>query len=70
MARFVVSQRDFIRILRENGFVYDSQNGSHQFWKKAGYRVTVDVKYPEYSGWLLKTMIEQSGLPKFIFRKR
>ncbi|MBU2436626.1 MAG: type II toxin-antitoxin system HicA family toxin, partial [Candidatus Omnitrophica bacterium] len=64
------SQRDFIRILKENGFIQTSQRGSHRFWKKPGFRVTVDIKYSEYSGWLLNKMIEQSGLPKSIFRKQ
>jgi predicted RNA binding protein YcfA (HicA-like mRNA interferase family) len=55
MSRFVVTQREFIRILKEQGFDLDPNNpqrGSHQFWKKPGIRVTVDVKYPEYSAWL------------------
>ncbi|MBU0568647.1 type II toxin-antitoxin system HicA family toxin [bacterium] len=69
MSRFVVSQSDFIRILTKNGFVKTSQRGSHQYWKRHGFRVTVDIKYSEYSGWLLNKMIEQSGLPKSIFRK-
>lgn len=69
MARFKVSQRDFIRILKTAGFIQTSQRGSHQYWEKPGYKVTVDVKYDEYSGWLLKKMIEQSGLSKQTFKK-
>ena len=70
MARLVLSQRDFLRILQSHGFRQTSQRGSHQFWEKPGYKVTVDVKYREHSGWLLRVMIDQSGLPKTIFRAR
>jgi predicted RNA binding protein YcfA (HicA-like mRNA interferase family) len=68
MGRFVLSQREVLRILRGHGFTPTSQRGSHQYWEKPGYKVTVDVKYPEYSGWLLASMIRQSGLPKSAFR--
>ena len=68
MAGFKVSQRDFIRILKSAGFTQTTQRGSHQYWEKPGYKVTVDIKYNEYSDWLLATMIRQSGLPKRIFR--
>jgi predicted RNA binding protein YcfA (HicA-like mRNA interferase family) len=64
---FVVSQRDFIRVLQSHGFRPTHQRGSHQYWEKPGYKVTLDVKYREYSGWLLKLMIQQSGLPKSAF---
>ena len=66
--RFVVSQREFLRILQAHGFMQTYQRGSHQYWEKPGYKVTVDVKYREYSGWLLKVMIRQSGLLKSAFR--
>lgn len=69
MAKLVISQRDFIHILREKGFIQTTQRGSHQYWEKPGYKVTVDVKYPEYSGWLLNQMIRSSGLSKSIFCK-
>jgi predicted RNA binding protein YcfA (HicA-like mRNA interferase family) len=70
MGRFVVSQRDVLRLLRSHGFQQTSQRGSHQYWEKPGYgyKVTVDVKYQEYSGWLLLQMIRQSGLSKSAFR--
>lgn len=68
MGRFVLSQRDLVRVLHSHGFRQISQRGSHQYWERPGYKVTVDVKYPEYSGWLLRMMIEQSGLPKSVFR--
>ena len=68
MGRFVLSRREFLRIVRAHGFTQTSQRGSHQYWEKPGYKVTVDVKYPEYSGWLLRTMIQQSGLPAALFR--
>ncbi|MBU0568946.1 type II toxin-antitoxin system HicA family toxin [bacterium] len=64
MSRFVVSQSDFIRILTKSGFVKTSQRGSHQYWKKHGLRVTVDIKYSEYSGWLLNKMIERFRSPQ------
>ena len=70
MGRFILSQRDFIRVLQSHGFTQTSQRGSHQYWEKPGYKVTVDVKYREYSGWLLRVMIQQSGLPKAVFRAR
>jgi predicted RNA binding protein YcfA (HicA-like mRNA interferase family) len=70
MGRFVVSQRDFLRVLQAHDFQQTSQRGSHQYWEKPGYKVTVDMKYREYSGWLLQMMIHQSGLPKGIFRLR
>ena len=70
MGRFVLSQREFLRILQAHGFRHTSQRGSHQFWERPGFKVTVDVKYPEYSGWLLRMMIQQSGLPKSVFRSR
>ena len=70
MGRFVLSQREFLRILQSHGFRQTHQRGSHQYWEKPGYKVTVDVKYPEYSGWLLHQMIKQSGLPKAVFRTR
>lgn len=66
MAR-VISQRAFTCILQVHGFRPTSQRGSHQYWEKPGYKVTVDVKYREYSGWLLRVMIQQSGLPKSAF---
>ena len=68
MGRFVLSQRDVLRVLQSYGFTQTSQRGSHQYWEKPGYKVTVDVKYREYSGWVLRMMIEQSGLPKALFR--
>lgn len=67
MGRFLVRQRDFIRILRSHSFQQTSQRGSHQYWEKPGYKVTVDVKYPEYGGWLLRVMIAQSGLSRSAF---
>lgn len=70
MARFVISQRELMRILREYGFIQTHQRGSHQYWEKSGLRVTVDIKYSEFSGWLLQEMIRSSGLPKSAFRKR
>ena len=68
MGYFVLSQREFVRILHTHGFRPTSQRGSHQFWERPGFKVTVDVKYTEYSGWLLARMIHQSGLPKVVFR--
>ena len=70
MGQFVLSQREFVRILQAHGFRPTSQRGSHQFWERPGFKVTVDVKYPEYSGWLLNCMIQQSGLSKVVFRQR
>ncbi len=70
MGQFVLSQREFVRILRAHGFSPTSQRGSHQFWERPGFKVTVDVKYTEYNGWLLNSMIHQSGLPKALFRQR
>ena len=68
MGRFVLSQRDFVRILQTHGFRPTSQRGSHQYWERPGFKVTVDIKYPDYSGWLLQSMLLQSGLPKSAFR--
>ena len=68
MGRFVLSQRDVLRVLQSHGFTQTSQRGSHQYWEKPGNKVTLDVKYREYSGWLLRMMIGQSGLPKSAFR--
>ena len=70
MGHFVLSQREFLRVLRTHGFTPTSQRGSHQYWEKPGHKVTVDVKYPEYSGWLVANMIRQSGLSKSAFLQR
>lgn len=74
VGRFVISQRKFIEILRTNSFYPTGQQvGSHQTWEGTingrKHSVTVDVKYDEYCGDVLASMIRQSGLPKKTFRQ-
>ncbi|MBI2095780.1 MAG: type II toxin-antitoxin system HicA family toxin [Candidatus Omnitrophica bacterium] len=74
MSRFVLAQADFVSILKTHGFTLKRQVGSHQQWEgTTGNRrrlVTVDTGFSQYSGWLLSSMIRQSGLPKSAFRNR
>ncbi|MEX2009509.1 MAG: type II toxin-antitoxin system HicA family toxin [Dongiaceae bacterium] len=66
--------REFIRILRENGFALDHQRGSHRVYKGelagkvrlvvvAPHRESDDIKRGT-----LSSMIRQSGLSKKLFR--
>lgn len=73
MPRLVIDQKEFLKILKSNNFYFKRQEGSHQAWEGFvnGKRmvVSVDKKFDTYNGWLLNSMIRQSGLPKRIFRK-
>ena len=72
LGSLTLSRDAFVRILQAHGFTLKRQVASHQQWEGvvSGHRrlVTVDASYREFSGWLLATMIRQSGLPKSIFR--
>jgi predicted RNA binding protein YcfA (HicA-like mRNA interferase family) len=73
VSKLVISQKGFIEILKAQDFYFKRQESSHQTWEGIvnGRRrlVSVDVNYDSYSGWLLNSMIRQSGLPKILFRK-
>ncbi len=72
MPRFLIYQKDFIKILKEYNFRYTHTKGSHNFWEGSingkYYVVQVDVKYDFYSDTLLMIMIVQSGIPKEVFK--
>jgi len=57
-----------IEILVNLGFVKVAQEGSHQKYRKTvdgiSRSVTVDIKYPDYSVSLIKSMISQSGVSR------
>ena len=60
--------RDFVRILREQGFTLDRQESSHRVFKGvvAGKIHLVVVAYHREGA--LNAMIRQSGLDKKLFR--
>lgn len=72
MSKLVISRDKFIKILKAHNFYFKRQVASHQSWEGMvdGKRrlVSVDMNYKTYSGWLLNSMIRQSGLPKTLFR--
>ncbi|MBN1405897.1 MAG: hypothetical protein JW946_05200 [Candidatus Omnitrophica bacterium] len=61
MGNLVISQKKFIEILKQHNFCFKCQVSSHQSWEGivGGKRhlVSVDVKFAQYSGWLLASMI-------------
>ena len=66
----VLSARDFIRVLKRNGFVLSSQKGSHQKWRHANGRQVIVAMHgskPIPRG-TLKSIIEGSGLDVDDFR--
>jgi predicted RNA binding protein YcfA (HicA-like mRNA interferase family) len=69
----VITQKNFIEILKKYNFYFKRQVASHQQWEGIveGKRrlVGVDVNYQEYSRDLLASMIRQSGIPKKVFRQ-
>ena len=71
MPKLVISQKNFIGILQEYGFYHKRTHSSHQTWEgfhhNKKWLVQVDTNYNPYSGWLLNSMIRQSGLDKRIF---
>jgi predicted RNA binding protein YcfA (HicA-like mRNA interferase family) len=66
-----LSARKIIKILTGNGFVVETQRGSHIKLKKrdGGTVHTVIVpNYPEIGPMVINSIIRQSGLPKELFR--
>lgn len=62
-----LSGREVGRILTKNGFVLDSQHGSHMKFKKcdAGVVRTVIVpNYPEIGPMVLLSIIRQAGMTR------
>ncbi len=41
MAGFNISSREFQRILKDNGFVYDHQTGDHRIWYRGNEHISV-----------------------------
>ena len=73
MGQFKLEQEVLLRVLRAHGFRVIRQRGSHEQWEGVvdGRRrvVTVDLSYPELFGFVLASIIKQSGLPKSAFKK-
>jgi len=72
VAKLIIPQKKFIRILKDHGFYKKRTKSSHETWEgfHGGkyWMVQVDTNYDPYSGFLLSSMIRQSGLEKKIFR--
>lgn len=41
MAGFNTNPREFQRILKDNGFIYDHQTGDHRIWKRGSEHISV-----------------------------
>ncbi len=66
----VFSAREVCRILQEHGFVKSRQSGSHIARRKQtadGGRTVIVPNHPEIRLGTLKSIIEQSGLPRSLF---
>jgi predicted RNA binding protein YcfA (HicA-like mRNA interferase family) len=64
------SAREVCRILQEHGFVKSRQSGSHIVMRKQttdGGRTVIVPNHPEIRRGTLKSIIEQSGLPRSLF---
>jgi predicted RNA binding protein YcfA (HicA-like mRNA interferase family) len=60
-----LTDREIVAILLSLGFIYSHSNGGHDFYKAShsgkAHTVTVDPKNSPFAGFLLKSMIAQSG---------
>lgn len=73
MSKLLFSQKDFLKFIDHFGFKYLRHESSHYTYqaiiKGKTYQVQVDHSYSDYSGWLLDSMITQTGIPKKLFWK-
>ena len=66
----VFSAREVCRILQEHGFAKSRQSGSHIVMRKQtvdGGRTVIVPNHPEIRRGTLKSIIEQSRLPRSLF---
>jgi predicted RNA binding protein YcfA (HicA-like mRNA interferase family) len=66
----VFAAREICRILQENGFVKSRQSGSHIVLRRQttdGGRTVIVPNHSEIRRGTLKSIIEQSGLPRSLF---
>jgi len=63
----LMSSKEIIRVLKQNGFKYISQKGSHKKFKKDGKIVIVPDPKKEIPRGTFASIVRQSGLDKEAF---
>jgi predicted RNA binding protein YcfA (HicA-like mRNA interferase family) len=64
----LLSSKEIISILKQNGFIFVSQKGSHKKFKKAGKIVIVPDHKKEIPRGTFSSILRQSGLDKQAFK--
>jgi len=65
----LLSSKQIIKILEQNGFVFISQRGSHAKYRKGAATVIVPSPKKEIPLGTLRSIVRQSGLGSEVFTK-
>lgn len=64
-----LTPRKLVRILEDNGFTFVHQKGSHRFYHRDKFVVTLPYHTKDLKMGTLKSIVKQSGLPVELFER-